>query len=54
MDNNESEVLAKGFHTNLHKGDGFLLIVIGVIQSTYGNIWRMSVVPVDTHVHLGH
>ena len=34
LDNNESGVLAKGFHTDLHKGDGFLLIVVGVIQST--------------------
>ena len=33
--NNESGLLAKGFHTDLHKGDGFLLIPIGKIQDTW-------------------
>ena len=46
--NNESGLLAKGFHTDLLKEDGSLLIPIGVIQSTLRNVWRTSILLVDT------
>ena len=32
--NNKSGLLAKDFHTDRYKGDGFLLMLVGAVQST--------------------